>query len=64
MRLCLLCMPGSRDGIIFPTALNFKLTHYPSLGWCLSLEEVVMMADSYMPKPAKRGPHKKQEKTA
>jgi IS1 family transposase len=25
-----------------------------------SLEEIVMMADSYMPKPAKRGPYKKQ----
>jgi len=25
-----------------------------------TLEEIVMMADSYKPKPAKRGPYKKQ----
>ena len=25
-----------------------------------SLEEIVMMADSYMPKPEKRGPYKKR----
>ncbi|HYM79254.1 MAG TPA: hypothetical protein VE377_24980 [Candidatus Dormibacteraeota bacterium] len=25
-----------------------------------SLEEIVMMADSYMPNPGKRGPYKKQ----
>lgn len=25
-----------------------------------SLEEIVMMADSYMPQPSKRGPYKKR----
>ena len=29
-----------------------------------SLEEIVMMADSYMPVPAKRGPYKKRESAA
>jgi hypothetical protein len=29
-----------------------------------TLEEVVTMADSYMPKPAKRGPYKKRESAA
>ena len=29
-----------------------------------SLEEIVMMADSYMPKPGKRGPYKKRESAA
>ena len=27
---------------------------------CWSVEEMILMADSYMPKPAKRGPYKKQ----
>lgn len=26
----------------------------------LSLEEIVMMADNYLPKPSKRGPYKKK----
>jgi hypothetical protein len=26
-----------------------------------SLEEIVMMADNYLPKPGKRGPYKKKE---
>jgi hypothetical protein len=29
-----------------------------------SLEEIVLMADSYMPKPGKRGPYKKSESAA
>ena len=59
---------------IYPVNYNFARIHKtlritPSMAAGLSdhvwsLEKIVLMADSYIPKPAKRGPYKKRESAA